>query len=108
MGTRRFLGVLTAEPSTVKERLISGFPVSRYLSIKATEATFITTQPTSAGSFPGGTRLPVAESTIIFSAPCGYLERSAMIFIEGSLLSSISFRKISMALGLLSSTAIMT
>ena len=30
-------------------------------AMKAAEATFITTQPTSAGSFPGGTFLPVAD-----------------------------------------------
>lgn len=61
MGTRTFLGSAIAEPSTVSERLTSGLPDLRYLAINATEATFITTQPTSAGSFPGGTFRPVAE-----------------------------------------------
>ena len=68
-GTRTFLGSAIAEPSTVRERLTRGLPVFKYLDMNATEATFITTQPTSAGSLPGGTRLPVADCTIIFSAP---------------------------------------
>ena len=83
---------MIAEPSTVIERLISGFPVSMYLAMKATDATFITTQPTSAGSFPGGTRLPVAERTIIFSAPCGYFDLRAIILTEEAPLSFIRSR----------------
>ena len=63
------LGCAIALPSTVIERETRGLPVSRYLAINAVEVTFITTQPTSDGSFPGGTFLPVAESIIIFSAP---------------------------------------
>ena len=71
MGTRTFMGFLMQSPLTVTERLIRGLPVFRYREINAALATFITMQPTSAGKPPAGTFRPVADSTIIFSAPCG-------------------------------------
>ena len=110
IGTRTFFGSAIAEPSTVSERLTSGLPLLRYLAINATEATFITTQPTSAGNFPGGTFLPVAESTIIFSAPWGYFDFSVMRRTALSSATSLSAIALSTlkASGLLSSAAITT
>lgn len=58
MGRRIFFGSLMAEPSTVIERETNGLPDFKYRDTNAALPTFITMQPTSAGSFPGGTRRP--------------------------------------------------
>ena len=72
MATCTFLGWATAEPSTVSRFSTSGMPVFRYRARNATDVTFITTQPTSAGSLPGGTCRPVQAAMSTFSAPWGY------------------------------------
>ena len=59
MATSTFLGSAMASPSTVRRLVISGMPVRMYLATNAMEETFMTTQPTSLGSLPSGTILPV-------------------------------------------------
>ena len=60
IGTSRFLGSFTAEPSTVMQRSTRGMPVSIYSAILAREVTFMMIYPKEARRWPSPTTRPAA------------------------------------------------
>ena len=60
MGTMRFFGSLTAEPSTVTVFSTRGMPSFMYWATLVREVTFIMITPRDARRWPGPTTLPVA------------------------------------------------
>ena len=87
-GTTKFDGSFTAFPLTVTILSVSGLPVLNASPILYTVSILNTIAPTSAGSPPVGTFLPVIAFMSIFSAPCGYLGFNGIIFMLSSYLSA--------------------
>ena len=71
IGTSRFFGSFTAEPSTVTMRSTSGMPVTKYSATLTSEVTLIMMTPREARRWPGPTTLPVALYSSTCLAPWG-------------------------------------
>ena len=99
--TLKLPGRRTASPVTVVIREISGLPFTMASWMATTLPTFWQMMPTSSGSPPLGTCLPVRISISCFSPPEGYLVGKETTSIPEPCAAA---RSAAMASGLLSST----